>query len=341
MLEVSHLLPATISPLYPFLSTALLSFLVSVFFTFFVAKYGLRFALIDNPNVRSSHSKPTSRGGGVGIWIGFLLLGVFIIKDISFTLIAGTTGLIGFLEDIFTLSSKLRLLVQLIISAVIVMMVFTTSTFVASAVLFVFWLIFIVGTTNFYNFMDGINGIAGLTGLVGFGLMAYLSYFVLNAHNAFLMSAVLAAGCLGFLPFNFPRALVFMGDVGSIFLGFVFASFVAKLSTSINVFLCLLMFLSTFYADAVITIYYRWRRGENLMQAHRSHLYQYLSNELKLPHWQVSLMYAIVQLFFGILSLLAYQNGVMLQLVVLVVFSILFVISYNMVKKFKPKIALQ
>ena len=167
--------------------------------------------------------------------------------------------------------------------------------------LFLFWLIFITATTNFYNFMDGINGITGLTGLVGFGLMAY-----------------------------FPTLL-----------GFVFASFVVKLSTSINIFLCLIMFLCTFYADAVITIYYRWRRGESLTQAHRSHLYQYLSNELKLPHWQVSLMYAIVQLFFGILAFLAYQNGVMLQLVVLVVFSILFVISYNMVKKFKPKIALQ
>ena len=102
--------------------------------------------------------------------------------------------------------------------------------------------------------MDGINGIAGLTGLIGFGLMAYFSYFILNTHDIFLMSTVLAAGCIGFLPFNFPRARVFMGDVGSIFLGFVFASFVVKLSTSINVFLCLLMFLSTFYADAVITI---------------------------------------------------------------------------------------
>ena len=139
----------------------------------------------------------------------------------------------------------------------------------------------------------------------------------------------------------FPGPRVFMGDVGSIFLGFVFASFVIKLSTSINIFLCLIMFLCTFYADAVITIYYRWRRGESLTQAHRSHLYQYLSNELKLPHWQVSLMYAIVQLFFGILAFLAYQNGVMLQLVVLVVFSILFVISYHMIKKIKPKIALQ
>ena len=116
------------------------------------------------------------------------------------------------------------------------------------------------------------------------------------------MSMILAAGCTGFLPLNFPKAKVFMGDVGSIFLGFVFASFVVKMSVTINIFLCMIMFLCTFYADAVITLYYRWKRGENLMQAHRSHLYQYLSNELKLPHWKVTLLYAVVQLCFGAIA---------------------------------------
>src|SRR4030065_2464781 len=144
--------------------------------------------------------------------------------------------------------------------------------------LFLFWLIFITATTNFYNFMDGINGIAGLTGLIGFALMAYFAYFMLNDYDLFLMSIILAAGCMGFLPFNFPRARVFMGDVGSIFLGFVFASFVVMFSVRISIFLCLVMFLCTFYADAIVTIYYRCRRGENMMQVHRSHLCQYLSN---------------------------------------------------------------
>ena len=68
--------------------------------------------------------------------------------------------------------------------------------------------------------MDGINGIAGLIGSVGFGLMAYFSYFILNAHDVFLMSAVLAAGCLGFLPFNFPRAKGFHGGCGEYIFGF-------------------------------------------------------------------------------------------------------------------------
>ena len=121
-------------------------------------------------------------------------------------MIAGIAGLIGFLEDIFTLSSKVRLLMQVIISALIVWQFLMMPFSMITVLLFIFWIVFITGTANLYNFMDGINGIAGYAGVVG-----------------------------------------------SIF------------------------------------------RGEDLMQAHRSHLYQYLSNELKVPHWKVTLLYAVLQ----------------------------------------------
>ena len=156
--------------------------------------------------------------------------------------------------------------------------------------------------------MDGIDGIAGFTGFVAFGLLAVYSFFVAQKPDVVLISVVLSIGCLGFLFVNFPKAKVFMGDVGSIFLGFVFASFVVKLSTSVNVFLCLIMFLCMFYADALMTILCRWQRKENLMKAHRGHLYQYMSNELRIPHWKVSLAYTLTQLVFGILALFAYYK---------------------------------
>ena len=109
-----------------------------------------------------------------------------------------------------------------------------------------------------------------------------------------------------------------------------------KLSTNIGIFLCLVMFLSTFYADAIVTIFYRWRRGEDLMKAHRSHLYQYMSNELKIPHWKVSTVYALVQLIFGLFALFAYRKGLIWQLTVLGAFSILFLISYKIIKNINP-----
>ena len=319
-----------------------LSILLSIFFSGIssavISKYSLRIATVDIPNERSSHSLPTPRGGGIGIWIALIIVGIFVTRDLYFSTILGIAGLLGLLEDRFTLSSRIRLLSQFVISFFVVSLFSGLPSSLLTISIFLFWLIFIVGTTNFYNFMDGINGIAGLTGLVGFGMMAYFSYFVLNAHDVFLMSAVLAAGCLGFLPFNFPRARVFMGDVGSIFLGFVFAFFVVKMSANINIFFCIIMFLCTFYSDATVTIFYRWRRGENLMQAHRSHLYQYMSNELGLPHWKVSTLYAAVQLAVGIIAIWAYKKNIVFQVTLMIIYAILFIALYRLIKAIKPTV---
>ena len=327
----------TLYPLPLIFFTITLSFFLSVLCSILILKFGSKIALIDIPNKRSSHSLTTPRGGGIGTLIAFVLIGILVANEILFTLIAGTMGLFGLFEDRFTLAPKLRLLIQLVISASVVWLFLGLPTSKVAAALFLFWIIFITGTANFYNFMDGINGIAGLTGMVGFGLMAFFSHFVANKPDVALMSVVLSAGCLGFLPFNFPKAKVFMGDVGSIFLGFVFASLVVKLSTNIGIFLCLVMFLSTFCADAIVTIFYRWRRGENLLKAHRSHLYQYMSNELGMPHWIVSLLYALSQLFFGFLALLAYRKGLAWQFIVFVGFGIMFLFTYKVVKNIKPK----
>ena len=318
--------------------TILLAILFSAISSAVISKYSFRIAAVDVPNERSSHSLPTPRGGGIGIWIALIIVGIFVTGDIYFSAILSIAGLLGLLEDRFTLSSKIRLVSQFVISFFVVSLFSGLPPTLLTIFLYLFWLIFIVGTTNFYNFMDGIDGIAGLTGLVGFGLMAYFSYFVLNTHDVFLMSAVLAAGCLGFLPFNFLKARVFMGDVGSIFLGFVFASFVVKMSANINIFFCIIMFLCTFYSDATVTIFYRWRRGENLMQAHRSHLYQYMSNELGFPHWKVSTLYAVVQLAVGVTAIWAYQKNIAFQVTLMVVYVILFIALYRLIKAIKPTV---
>jgi len=309
-----------------------ISFLISAVCSAFISKFGHKIAAVDEPNERSSHLLPTPRGGGIGIWLAFILAGFFIIKNTGFVLIASTAGLLGFFEDRFSLPSKFRLAIQFVISTAVIWLLAGFPVSTLSAALFLFWVIFVTGTSNFYNFMDGINGIAGLSGAVGFGLLSYFAFFMSNEPEIALMSASLASACLGFLPFNILRAKVFMGDVGSIFLGFVFGSFVIKLSVDISVFLCLVMFLNMFYADAVVTILVRWSRGENLMKAHRRHLYQYLSNELRLQHWVVSGIYAVVQAAFGLFALSAYSKGLGWQLAVFGIFSIMFLVSYKIIK---------
>jgi Fuc2NAc and GlcNAc transferase len=118
--------------------------------------------------------------------------------------------------------------------------------------------------------MDGINGIAGITGIVAFGLLAYYASFSgLKAPLDILAICILLA-CAGFLPFNMPRARVFMGDVGSILLGFVFAGMVVYLSKSVMDFICLSAFLFPFYADELTTMIVRLKNGENLTKPRRS-----------------------------------------------------------------------
>lgn len=328
-----------------YLLACLFSFIVSMAVAFLVLRLGKRLGLVDNPNERSSHSIATPRGGGAGIWLFFLVIG-FLLQEPDYRFLiytAGVIGGIGLVEDIYGISSKLRLLFQLILSAAIVAAYANISFFahppslLISILFFLSCVIFISGTANFYNFMDGINGIAGLTGVVGFGLIAAFSFYFTNEKSITLLSIALASACLGFLFFNFPYAKVFMGDAGSVFLGFVFAAFVVKLSADISIFLCLIMFLCTFYADATVTVFYRWRRGENLTMAHRAHLYQYLSNELGMPHWLVSVIYASVQLLFGLSAIFAYGKGIYWQLLVLGVFSVLFLGSYIIIKNIEPK----
>jgi Fuc2NAc and GlcNAc transferase len=315
---------------------SLLSFFSSLLFAALTARHGLKAGLIDTPNERSSHTAIIPRSGGIGIWLAFILVVILFTKYQTFAILAGIVGLIGLLEDRFSISQKIRLVSMLIISTLVVSSFIGIPASVIPILLSLFWIVFIAGTANFYNFMDGIDGIAGLTGFVSFGFMAVFSFYIVDNLDVALISMTLSVGCLGFLPFNIPKARVFMGDTGSVFLGFVFASLVIKLSTNISIFLCIIMFLCVFYADALVTIFYRWRRGENILIAHRCHLYQYMCNELKLSHWKVSLMYVLIQFVFGLLALLAYGEGVIWQIIVFLLHGAIFLIIYKYIKRISP-----
>ena len=172
-----------------------------------------------------------------------------------------------------------------------------------------------IGTANLYNFMDGINGIAGFSGVIGFGLLGVYTLYR-PVHDVFtfqtplsLLSICIALACLGYLPFNMPRARVFMGDVGSIFLGFVFAGLVVTLSRNYLEMVCFTALLFPFYADELTTMAVRLRDHENLTQFHRRHLYQLLVNELGIVHWKISAAYGAAQLAVGTGILIAFPYG--------------------------------
>ena len=163
-----------------FIFCSLLSFFLSLLFAALTARYGLKAGLIDTPNERSSHTAIIPRSGGIGIWVAFILTGLFFTQFQIFTILAGIVGLIGLLEDWFTISQKIRLISMLIISTLAVSLFLGMPTSVIPILLFLFWITFITGTANFYNFMDGIDGIAGLTGFTGFGFMAVFHSLLLG-----------------------------------------------------------------------------------------------------------------------------------------------------------------
>jgi Fuc2NAc and GlcNAc transferase len=211
-------------------------------------------------------------------------------------------ALVSFRGDSKELTPKFRLLVQFSCAALAVWGVGLGAALGWGwlVVLVPGMLVFVVGTANFYNFMDGINGIAGITGLVGFAGLAWWAFGV-GQGDIGTASLAMAGGCAGFLPLNMPRAKVFMGDIGSVLLGFCFGLFVVGLAGSFLDFVVLCSLLFTFYADELCTMLQRLRQGDSFFQAHRKHLYQVLVNELGVAHWKVSVGYGVVQMgVFGV-----------------------------------------
>lgn len=281
--------------------------------------------LVDNPNHRSSHQTPTPKGGGVGILAALALGAIWLGTSPWFWLPSLLAGLLAFIGDRREIGPKLRLGFQFLLALTILLGTACLRAKGGNWLLVVWWCVFVVGTANIYNFMDGIDGLSALTGIVGFGLCSWYIGRFPELHPYAMVAMCLALACMGFLPFNFPRARVFMGDVGSILLGTVYGVLVALGSRSWLDFLCLASFLFTYYADAIITMALRMRRGDNLLEAHRSHLYQLLANEIGLPHWFVSILYAAGQLFVGLCVLWVQPVGALAVLGVLLVFSVVFI----------------
>lgn len=300
-----------------------------------VALWGERLQLLDTPNHRSSHEKTTPRGGGIGILAAFGVLAGLLSFPLYFWVPAVLVALVSFGGDRFQLGVVARLLVQFLMAAWFLCFVFiyqNNADIAGGLFLGLFYLVFIVGTANYYNFMDGINGIAGLTGIVAFGLLGI--YGKISGEDIALVHLCFAvmSACMGFLPFNMPKARVFMGDVGSVLLGFVFAGVVVLFSDTVQEFVLLAGFLFPFYADELVTLVERLRDGDRLARAHRRHLYQVLANEAGVAHWRVSAGYGLVQLMVGMILWKVCDIGLYWGVGLLVLFFVIFVMFNNEIK---------
>jgi Fuc2NAc and GlcNAc transferase len=197
-------------------------------------------------------------------------------------------------------------------------------------------LIFIVGTANFYNFMDGIDGIAGVTGFLAFLLVAVYARFSGMPPAFIFLSLVMASAGLGFVCLSFPTATVFLGDVGSILLGFVFACLIVFLSQDLSDFLVMAGFLAPFYFDELFTMVVRIKNKDSLVEPHRKHIYQVLVNEAGISHWKVSSGYGMAQLVIGFSAMALHGEGAGLLLALYLFYGLIFAVFSIFVRQRFP-----
>jgi UDP-N-acetylmuramyl pentapeptide phosphotransferase/UDP-N-acetylglucosamine-1-phosphate transferase len=229
---------------------------------------------MDHPNERSLHVTPTPRIGGLGIMAGVGVASIWLAgagslqAALPVVLAAFALAAVSVLDDVRGLPVALRFLAHFVAAVACLLALGLTGWALLAGTLAVVWM------TNLYNFMDGSDGLAGGMAAIGFGALA-LAAMLGDAAGLAAVCAAIAAAALAFLRFNFPPARVFMGDAGSIPLGFMAAA-LGILGAMQNVWPWLfpLLVFSPFIVDASVTLIRRGLRGEKVWQAHRSHYYQ-------------------------------------------------------------------
>jgi UDP-GlcNAc:undecaprenyl-phosphate GlcNAc-1-phosphate transferase len=268
--------------------------------------------LMDRPDGRKAHDQPTPKGGGTGIVVAFLVgIGV-LYQFAAFARLADpyflgvieasvAIAVVAFLDDVYDWNFAVKLGAQVLAALVAVGSGLYLHDYRVPYVgplpvgwlgppAAVLWLLF---ATNAMNFIDGLNGLAGGVALIAAGFLAGIA----ATHDgwfAYAASLLLAAGIAGFLPFNFPRARIFMGDVGSQFCGFMLAvlAVVASRFEAVELSALLVpMLLSGVLFDVAFTLARRALAGERLTAPHRGHLYQVAQRSgvpapaVALVHW--------------------------------------------------------
>jgi len=279
---------------------------IAAFVTLILMSFMLRSSMFssiqDVPNARSLHDQPIPRFGGLALMLGVLIGWHFVDKHNVAILFIPVffLMLLSLLDDLGDLPAKWRLLVHLLIAIGFVWVAFDGLPFYGTVLL---WL-GLVWMTNLYNFMDGSNGLAGGMAVLGFGFYALAAYVQGDSYFA-LMSLVIVAPSLVFLAFNFGKAKVFMGDAGSIPLGFL-AGAIGLLGWQKGLWPAWfpVMVFSNFIVDATATLFKRLLRGERVWEAHREHYYQRLI-QMGWSHQKTALVEYLLMITFGSVALLA------------------------------------
>jgi UDP-N-acetylmuramyl pentapeptide phosphotransferase/UDP-N-acetylglucosamine-1-phosphate transferase len=271
---------------------------------------------MDHPNERSLHVTPTPRIGGLGIMAGVGVVAVWLAGAgllqpvLPVVLAAFALAAVSVLDDVRGLPVALRFLAHFVAAVACLLALGLGGWALLVGTLAVVWV------TNLYNFMDGSDGLAGGMAAIGFGALA-LAAWLGDAPGLAVFCAAVAGAALAFLRFNFPPTRVFMGDAGSIPLGFMAATLgiVGAMQQAWPWLFPLLVF-SPFIVDASVTLARRALRGEKIWRAHRSHYYQRVvllgASHRQLAVAAYALMLAMAALAFALLFLPQHAAAVLI-----------------------------
>ncbi len=305
-------------PIY--IVTTIVLFIFSYVYIFMAKKWGIE----DVPNERSSHSQKTIRGGGI---IFVLALTVYFTThsfDYPFLAMAiAILAIISFIDDVRSLGTGIRLIIQFIgIGLILYQLDLYQLSFWYLVPIFIFCL----GMLNVFNFMDGINGITGFYALVSIGSFIYINQINPIIDNALLIYAFIGIAVFGFFNFR-KKALFFAGDIGSITIGVFLLYLMLHYCVRLNTILPFL-FISVYFVDGGVTILERLFKKENILEPHKSHLYQTLTQKTTLNHLQVAGLFAFVQLCINAIAIYSIfktdtDNQNLISLLVLLILTVI------------------
>lgn len=311
-------------------------FLFSILLTWGVKVYAIQKAILDHPNERSSHTLPTPRGGGLAIVLtfylgtGYLYATNTLDSNLFYAFISALPLLIvSLLDDLYTLGSKIRMIAQLLASILALSSLGGIETISLYFVELHGWwlnipiLFGMIWLINLYNFLDGIDGYAGSEAIfLGVATALIFGYDI---------GWIVAAGALGFLLFNWQKAKIFMGDIGSTFLGFIFAVLMIYSLNNGESLYSWLIILGLFWVDATLTLIRRAQNGESLSQAHRKHAYQRIT-QAGWSHQKTVLMGMGINCI-GIIPIFLLQTSPYL-----ILYSIIYILALYLIIRFIDKV---
>jgi Fuc2NAc and GlcNAc transferase len=322
-------------------STIFLLGLISFFLTWLLIKYSIKKKILGHPNERSLHDLPTPRIGGIAIVIcwyaGVILLFWYgiIEKSLFYALLCGIIiAAVSLIDDLKGIRPIIRLIIHFVASIIAFWfldglrpLVLPEIRFNYDYITYPLSILGMVWFINLFNFMDGVDGFASVEAIFISCVLFILSWNIVN---------ILLIVCIGgFFCWNWPKAKIFMGDVGSTQLGFILVVLGIYFHNTYEFsILNWIMLTSPFWFDATLTLLRRWRNGENLSVAHRKHAYQRLVQAGN-SHEKVNL-YLIILNIFIVFLIIFYRSFKLLQIPIFIFTLFLFYFLVNRIDRKVP-----